>query len=134
MEALNILYVGDAQHSDLRSQLSAYAPDSYIMQPQELHEALAMYVLYFPDVIILEGCSDLVREVYYHLASGVTQASPQSPEAFIVIADGARWPTPANALLTQLPAQTNIDTLLAAVEQLRKATRAQRLAQHPEAA
>lgn len=113
MEPLNILYVGDSQNSTIWPAL-----DADTMTPQTTQEALAMYALYFPEIIILEGHSDMVREVFYHLASGVTEASLLPAEAMLVIDDGGRWNTPPNTLLTQLPASATTAEVLRAIEAL----------------
>jgi hypothetical protein len=128
MESLNILYVGE--NSSLRAALELQARDWNIMQPESVHDALAMYVLYFPDVIVLEGCADMVREVYYHLASGITQSSPQMVEAMLVVDDGERWHTPANTVLKQIPANSDVRALLRAIEDVRTQSMDEAAARH----
>lgn len=113
METLNILYVGDNKNSTILSAL-----DPQTMTPQTAQEALAMYVLYFPDVIILEGRSEMVSEVFYHLSSGVTQTAPLGVEAILVIDDEAGWKTPPNTLMKRLPASASPDDVLEAIEAL----------------
>lgn len=113
METLNILYVGDNKNSTILSAL-----DPQTMTPQTAQEALAMYVLYFPDVIILEGRSEMVSEVFYHLSSGVTQTAPLGVEAILVIDDEAGWKTPPNTIMKRLPANASPDEVLEAIEAL----------------
>lgn len=113
METLNILYVGDNKNSTILSAL-----DPQTMTPQTAQEALAMYVLYFPEIIILEGHSEMVSEVFYHLSSGVTQTAPLGVEAILVIDDEAGWKTPLNTLMKRLPSSASPDDVLAAIEAL----------------
>lgn len=115
MQTLNILYVSDNKNS---ATLSALDPQA--MTPNSAQEALAMYTLYFPEVIILEGHSEMVREVFYHLSSGVTETSPLGMEAMLVIddGDGKAWQAPANTILRWLPANASPDNVLAAIEAL----------------
>jgi CheY-like chemotaxis protein len=61
-----ILYVGDD------GQVLSEAAESrgwYALLPQDELEALAMYTVYFPDVIILDIRSDFADDVYFHLRS-----------------------------------------------------------------
>ncbi|MFN8371882.1 MAG: hypothetical protein U0694_03255 [Anaerolineae bacterium] len=130
MEALNILYVGEAQHSRLHAALERDLAQVNVMTPETLHEALAMYVLYFPDVIVFEGCSELVREVFYHLSSGVTQFTPQQVESMVIVADGERWHAPQNTILKQIPANSDFNALVWAIEDVRAQSEAQIVAAH----
>ena len=130
MEALNILYIGEPQHSRLHADLERQLAQVNVMTPETLHEALAMYVLYFPDLIIFEGCSELVREVFYHLSSGVTQNTPQMVDSMIVIADGERWHVPQNTVLKQIPANSDFTALVWAIEDVRAQSEAQIVAAH----
>jgi hypothetical protein len=130
MEALNILYVGEQHISTVPSMLETYSTQWNVMSPESIHEALAMYVLYFPDVIVFEGTSDLVNEVFYHLSSGVTEASPLMVESMIVLADGEHWQTPANTVLKQLPANADIAALVWAIEDVSAQSAAEIMALH----
>jgi hypothetical protein len=130
MEALNILYVGENHISTVPSMLETYSSQWSVMTPESTHEALALYVLYFPDVIVFEGTSDFVREVFYHLSSGVTQASPLMVESMVVLADGERWQVPANTILKQLPANADIAAMVWAIEDVSAQSAAEIMALH----
>jgi hypothetical protein len=125
MEALNILYVGDVKNSTILPAFEGQA-----MTPETAREALAMYVLYFPEIVVLEGCSEMVREVFYHLSSGVTETSPLFVEAMLVIDDGVDWQTPSNTILKQLPANASAADALRAVEDLTAVREALRIAEY----
>jgi hypothetical protein len=112
MESLNILYVGDTKNSSLLSTLGE------AMMPTNAHEALAMYVLYFPDVVVFDGYSEMAHEAFYHLSSGVTASSPQVVETMLVLADGDRWQTPPNTVLKQLPARASAAAIQQALADL----------------
>jgi hypothetical protein len=130
MEALNILYVGENDLSTVPSSLETYSSQWNVMTPESAQEALAMYVLYFPDVIVIEGTSSLAREVFFHLSSGVTQASPLMVESMIVLADGERWEVPANTILKQIPANADIAALVWAIEDVSEQSAAEIMALH----
>jgi hypothetical protein len=82
-----ILYVGSPNTGAWLQELVA-SQDGYVYQPSELLEALAMYVNYYPDAVILDARRDsqLAERVYCHLNS--VDAEP------ILIIDSApeRWP------------------------------------------
>lgn len=113
METLNILYVGNTENSTILPALG-----EQVMSPQSVQEALAMYVLYFPEIIVFEGNSELVRDVFYHLSSGITAASPIGVEAMLVIADGEQWQAPSNTLIYQLASDASAAAIEAAVADL----------------
>lgn len=123
MQALNILYVSDPTGDNTNSAIAS-ALDPHTMKPRTAQEALAMYTLYFPEVIVLEGHSEMTREVFYHLSSGVTETSPLGIELMLVIddgdgdRDGKAWQTPPNTLLKRLPANASPDNVLAAIDAL----------------
>ena len=65
-EHLFILYVGDdgqdvAEIAESRSW--------YVLLPHDDLEALAMYTIYFPDVVLLDVRSDFADDVDFHLRS-----------------------------------------------------------------
>jgi CheY-like chemotaxis protein len=65
-EHLFILYVGDD------GQVLAEVAESrgwYVLLPHDELEALAMYTIYFPDVILLDIRSDFADDVHFHLHS-----------------------------------------------------------------
>lgn len=113
MDSLNILYVGNTENSTLLPALG-----EQVMSPQSVQEALAMYVLYFPEIIVFEGNSELVRDVFYHLSSGITLASPMGVEAMLVIADGEPWQAPSNTIIRQLTSSASAAAVAEAVADL----------------
>lgn len=82
-----VLYVGSPDTGAWLQGLIA-PQDGYIYQPDDLLEALAMYVTYYPDAVILDARQDsqLAERLYFHLNS--VDAEP------ILILDSApeRWP------------------------------------------
>ncbi|MHB8628863.1 MAG: hypothetical protein ACYDBJ_18625 [Aggregatilineales bacterium] len=82
-----VLYVGSPDTGAWLQGLVT-PQDGYIYQPSDLLEALAMYVNYYPDVIILDARwdSSLAERLYFHLNSVDT--------APILILDSApeHWP------------------------------------------
>src|SRR5690349_10463324 len=64
----NILYVGAADEG--RALLDAVEPLRWcVYLPEEVREALALYITYFPDVVVLDGESRQAEAVYYHLST-----------------------------------------------------------------
>lgn len=75
-ESLQILYVGNAERGQALQAM--VEPDWLVLMPSEVMEALAWYVFYMPDVVVLDAQSPaekaLVQETLYHLES--VQAEP----------------------------------------------------------
>ncbi len=70
----NILYIGNTTR---RSELAAFveAYDWYVLQPTLVEQALAHYVFFMPDIVVIDGVADRnftladLQETYFHLHS-----------------------------------------------------------------
>jgi CheY-like chemotaxis protein len=103
MENPNILYVGDIDRG--RALLAAVqAEGGYVYLPAELNEALAMYVFYLPDVVVIDGTTRpiLALEAFYHLHS--VNAQPM-----VLLSNGAH-----SEDVIALPLDADNETILAA--------------------
>ena len=70
-----ILYVGDPQRGQA-FEIWAEAHEWLVYRPQEVMEALGLYITYMPDITILDADAlpETVAEVYFHLRS--VEANP----------------------------------------------------------
>jgi DNA-binding NtrC family response regulator len=77
----NILYVGDTERGRAL-QAAAEARGSSVFLAEDMMDALGMYIVYFPDVVVIDAVYryTLAQEVYMHLRS--VDAKP-----IIVLAD-----------------------------------------------
>lgn len=111
MEHPNILYVGDIERG--RALLKAIeAQGSYVYLPADTMEALAMYIHYLPDIVVIEASPGFTTalEVHHHLGS--VQAAP-----VLVLADDTRptmW-TLFNPAARVLPYHLSREALIAAI-------------------
>lgn len=66
----NILYIGDIERGHAL-EIAAETHGSYVHLAEDVMDALGMYVVYLPDVIIIDAVHryTLAQEVYMHLRS-----------------------------------------------------------------
>lgn len=63
-----IMYVGEREDGEaLAAQIDAQ--DGYVYLPENMMQALGMYITYFPDVIVIDMQLPYAQEVYHHLLS-----------------------------------------------------------------
>lgn len=114
-EPLAILYVGNTERGQaLRATVEPYG--WHIYETTELLRALGMYIMGYPDVVIIEAVpgSSLAEEVYFHLRS-------VNAEPLLILADEARqeqWQGPATSTIRVLPRTLNNEELLAVIWEL----------------
>lgn len=63
-----ILYVGE-QEAGQTFAAAAEASGDYAYLPENLMQALGMYITYFPQVVVIDMALDYAAEVYEHLRS-----------------------------------------------------------------
>lgn len=105
-----IVYVGEAQHA-LALQTALQPLGWSLLYPQEMMEALAMQVFYYPDMFIIEdnGSFDDARGVYAHLRS------VGMDNILLLTNKPATWGLPNGGSVRALPTYSSIDTLVEAV-------------------
>jgi len=107
----DLLYVGDVDYG--RALADAVEREgSMVYVAEDVMEALAMYVHYLPDVIVVDKASEPVfaAEVYEHLLS--VHASPM-----IVLSEE---PQPYEPGVYVLPAGINLRELITAAQEIRR--------------
>ncbi|MDQ4075441.1 MAG: hypothetical protein M3220_04250 [Chloroflexota bacterium] len=110
-----IVYVGDTeQHKALQSAIEAHG--WYLLQATEALEALAFYVVYYPDLFILahEIDSAIAEDVYFHLNTVHTPP-------LVILTDEPDKPTWRDASTTTtrlLSTTTPIEVVMAEVSAL----------------
>ncbi len=114
-EPLAILYVGNTGRGQaLQATVEPYG--WHIYETSELLRALGMYIMGYPDVVIIEAVpgSSLAEEVYFHLRS-------VNAEPLLILADEARqeqWQGPVTPAIRVLPRTLNNEELLAVILEL----------------
>jgi hypothetical protein len=117
-ENLSILYVGNQSNGVILPVLEKHLRDDwYLYVAQEVGLALGMYIFYLPHLVIFEGRSTLVDQVFYHISS-VMKPSPRIIDGILVVADEPLGPTPPATILRQYPASITEAELLAAITRL----------------
>lgn len=107
-QELFVLYIGNASEgARLAKHLESLGWIVYL--PTDVHEALGMYTIYFPSVIILEpdGVEALVAKAYFHLRS--INARPML--ALCTDANAEEWYRQEGESLAVLPSTTPLDRL-----------------------
>ncbi|MFQ5811711.1 MAG: hypothetical protein ACE5I2_00740 [Anaerolineae bacterium] len=110
-----IIYVGD----DVRGQALRIAVQSRgwrVYLPTERLQALGMYAVYFPDIVVLEAVSgsNLAEEVCFHLRT-------VRVEPLLILTDELQheqWNVSAMSAIHVLPRTASIDDLIAAILEL----------------
>lgn len=107
-----ILYVGDTGRGQAL-QASANEHGWDVLLPGEMLEALAMYVFFFPDLVILDAAAnrDMAEAVFFHLRS------VEAPE-LLVLADASGqgpWATVPPPEVAIMSPQVRMDELLEVV-------------------
>lgn len=108
-----ILVIGDGKtRRDLYTWASDY--DWHIISSDEMMDALAQYMFYVPDIILIDDAADavLADDVYFHLRS--IDAQP-----VLVLSDlPGRWSIPAGASIQILPTCSDERAIVRAITQL----------------
>lgn len=108
-----IVYIGDVQHA-LALQTAVQPCGWTLLYPQDMMEALAMQVFYYPDAVVIEENStfDDPRGVYAHLRSIAV-------ENILVLSNKpASWGLPNGGAMRCLPTYTSIETLVDTLGQM----------------
>jgi DNA-binding response OmpR family regulator len=110
-----LIYVGDACHAgSLRAATSACG--WHVLHSDQMLEALAMYVFYYPDLFVLDDTpgSTLAADVYYHLLT------VETPPVLILSDEPYKeaWRGISSSHVLVLPRDTAGADLLAAVRRL----------------
>jgi hypothetical protein len=115
LEHLNILYVGERVHGGLLRD-AAQVRGWYVHLPSETLEALAMYIFYYPDLVVLDAFSavNLAAGVGVHLCS--IQAN-----SLLLVTDNTQqdqWHDRAIAARRAVPSTASGSEVVAAVMEL----------------
>jgi hypothetical protein len=113
-QTIRVLYIGEDQ-STLLDVISSAIPRDQVMVASNSKTALAMYALYMPDVIVVDGQSDAAQGALPHL--GVFGTS-DTLDLMLVLSDGELQHIPENAILYQLPSTSSRNEILYALDRL----------------
>jgi len=87
-----VLVIGSSERAEA---LQDYA--TMVFHPQDVMEALGMYIFHYPDVTIIEGHDPNAAEVYMHLRS-------IDVESIVILTDTPDdWDIPASSAIYVLP-------------------------------
>lgn len=114
MEHPNILYVGDVERGRALSQ-AVEAQGGYVYLPADTMEALAMYIHYLPDIVVIEASQGFSMALDVHQHLGSIQAAP-----VLVLADAAHPETWMlfNPAARVLPYTLSREALIAAIHEV----------------
>lgn len=101
-----VLYIGQPEAGQALAA-AAEARGSYVYLPQNLMDALGIYISYFPQITVIDMAVDYAEDVLYHLRS--VDAKP------IVLLGGQPRRL---ASVYRLPAEIKPDELLTALERI----------------
>jgi DNA-binding response OmpR family regulator len=115
LEHPNILFVGAVERGQVL-QAKVEAMGWQVTLPMDRLEALAMYIFYYPDIVVIDtvGQCHMGTEVYFHLRSA--QAKPMLILAREDHLD--RWNVPYDSAVRVLPHTLPDDELIAMIEEL----------------
>lgn len=109
-----VLYIGD-DDSKLLNVISSIIPHDQLMLASNTKTALAMYALYMPTVIIVDGTSAVAQAALPHLgAFGTTD----TPDLMLLMADTVEPQTAKHAIVCQVPTNSSREDILREFERL----------------
>ena len=113
-QQIRVLYIGEDQ-SKLLDVIGSVIPRDQLMLAFNSKTALAMYALYMPDVIVIDGGSDAARDALPHL--GVFGTS-QTLDLMLLIDDEEFKHVRENAVVYQLPTTSTRNEILYGLDRL----------------
>jgi hypothetical protein len=113
-QQIRILYIGDEQ-SKLLTALNSVIVRDQLMVASTTKNALAMYALYMPDVLAIDGTSATAQAALPHLGAFGTS---ETPDLMLLLADDQAWRSLNNVILCQLPTNSKRHEIISALDQL----------------
>jgi hypothetical protein len=114
MQQIRVLYIGDEQ-SNLLTALNSVITSDQLMVASTTKNALAMYALYMPDVLAIDGTSVVAQAALPHLGAFGTS---ETPDLMLLLADDQEWRSLNNVILCQLPTNAKRDDIIRTLDQL----------------
>ncbi|GAB4515588.1 MAG: hypothetical protein OHK0046_19360 [Anaerolineae bacterium] len=96
-----IIYIGSQGE-----EFEALVQPWIVIQPQEMMEALAMVLFWYPDLVILEETAAFAHDIYMHLRS-------INMEDILILSDHPQdWEVPVGSAVQVLPLDTPLEALV----------------------
>jgi hypothetical protein len=115
LQSIRVLVIGDDTQTAITNALASVIPAVNMMVAQTPADALGMYALFQPDVVLVNAESHAAAHVQPHLG---TLATADTPDTLVILGADEAWVALPYVIMRQLPATYRATDLITALHDM----------------